>query len=293
MQYFNEATAEMISGAEPRHGVIPIKKTISIRDECQDEFVSSDNLTIMTSELDVDQVVKLNYIGEKDYLERNDYPVNDKVIADPCLHIVRRNGLKVLSCEDIPDAEMIEVFEIGLGISIERKEAYFAYATTFVLHKAGNYVLMDSSFTDKVHIEGTMLKLGVGNLVSLETDRRHLITIYKVHGVWVDYHYQSKSTIFTIVMLGDTIVGVGVNTNVTDTDYKVSTYKHGLSTYSAVGYNFHPSEDMPDVLTHNFPRMSNPWWANNDATYAEVYAKMGPVLNKVCDIIKELKGGCK
>ena len=293
MKYYNEATAEMVSGTDQRKGIIPVMKTISPRDTCQDGFISSDSLTILDDDLSVYKKVKLNYIGEKDYLKANGFPVNERVMPDPCLFNGVKNGLKITDCGTYPDAEKTDVFEIGENIPVLRREDYFGYATSFVIHEPGNYMIIDSYGTHKVHIDGTNLKMGVNVLASLEKDRRHLVTVFKVRGVWVDYYYRSNNTIFTIVLIGDTIVGVGVNTGIEDVDYTVSTYSDGLSTYSATAYNFHPAEDMPGVLMHNYPRMWNPWWSNTMDTYTEVYTKMGPVINKVCDIINGLKGGCR
>jgi len=214
-------------------------------------------------------------------------------MPDPCLYDGVRNGLKVADCETYPDAEKSDVFEIGENLPVLRKEDYFGYATSFVIHKPGTYTIIDSDDTHKVYIEGTNLKMEGSVLATLEKDRRHLVTVFKVRGIWVDYSYRSKNTIFTIVLIGNTIVGVGVNINTEDVKYAVSTYSDGLSTYSATAYNFHPAEDMPGVLIHNYPRMWYPWWSNTMDTYTEVYTKMGPVLNKVCAIINDLKGGCK
>jgi len=84
MKYYNEAMAKVISGDEKRVGIIPIKKTISSEDIRQKDFVSSDRLTIFTDELSLDKIVKLNYIGEKEYLKANGYNVDDKLLPEPC-----------------------------------------------------------------------------------------------------------------------------------------------------------------------------------------------------------------
>jgi len=293
MKYYNEATAEMVSVTKAREGVIPVVKTITPRVACQNGYTSSMDLSIFNDTLEFEKVVKLNFIAEEDYLASNGYPVNHRVMNDPCLFMKKENGLKIIDCDSFPDAEETSVFEIGTGIHVERREDYFAYATSFVLKKPGTYDIINSQGTHRVFVSGTSLKMGNSTLASLETDKRHLVTVYKVRGVWVSYYGSHRTTMFTIVVLGDTIVGVGVNVDRADTDMVVSTYKDGMETYSATAYNFRASANMPGMLSHDEGRMWNPWWANNMNTYNHVYSKMGQVLNKVCGIINELKGGCR
>lgn len=293
MKYYNEATAEMVSGVDMRKGVIPVVKTISPRDTCQSGHTSSEKLTILKDNLEIDKVVKLNYIAEKDYLLSNGYKINERVLRNPCIFISSRNGLKLKDCSTFPDAEKTEIFEIGEDIHLERRELYFAYSTSFVVHKVGDYDIINSLGSKKVYIQGSQLMMENSILADLEHDTRHLVTVFKVRGIWKDYYYNSRTTMFTIVVLGDTIVGVGVDIDNSDTDFSISTYSDGLETYSSTGYNFHPSESMPGTLSHDENRMSNPWWANNMTTYESVYSKMGPVLNKVCGIISDSRGECR
>jgi hypothetical protein len=293
MNYFNEATAEMISAAEPRDGVIPVKKTISPRDTCQDGFSSSEKLTILNDELEFEQVVKLNYIGDKEYLESENYPVNSKMTKAPCLDIPSLSGLKITDCDVFPDAEETAIFEVNEDIYVERRELYSAYATSFILADNNDYEIIDSSGTAKVHISNFKLKMDDDILCEISAGKRNVVTVFKVRGIWKDGYYRARTTMFTIVVLGDTIVGVKVNVDKSDTDFSISTYSKGLLTYSSIFYNFHPSETMPGTLSHDGPRMWNPWWSNNLDTYNQVYSKMGPVLNKVCAIIMDLKEECR
>ncbi len=293
MNYFNEATAELVSATELRDGVIPVKKIISPRDTCQDGFSSSEKLTILKDDLEFDKIVKLNYVGDKEYLETNNYPVNERMLKDPCLDMPQLSGLRLTDCEVFPDAEETPIFEIGEDIHIERRELYSAYATSFILIDDKDYEVIDSAGTAKIHLSNFKLKMDSVILCDVSPGKRNILTVFKVRGIWKDGYYRARTTMFTIVVLGNTIVGVGVNVDKSDTDFSVSTYSKGLLTYTSKFYNFHPSETMPGTLSHDGPRMWNPWWTNNMATYDQVHAKMGPVLNKVCDIITKLKEECK
>ena len=289
MKYYNEAMAKVISSNEKRVGIIPIKKIISLEDIHQKDFKSSDKLTIFSNDMTIDKTVKLNYIGDKEYLKTNGYNVNDNILPPLCFSFITENGFKITDCSKYPYAESTVISEIGEDIHIKRRESYFAYATSFVLYSPGKYEIINSAHTKKVYIDGTKLKMEYNVLAELELGRRYLVTVFKMKGreYW---YWWSRRAIHTIVVLNDTIVGLTSDRDETDSDFYISTYDKGLVTNTSTAYNFPPGDGMPGELNDLVGGEPRPIpWGNNMESYKQVYLKVGPVLNKVCGIISELK----
>ena len=292
MKYYNEAMAKVISSNEKRAGVAPVKKVISSRDIRQKDFVSSDRLTIFADDLSLDKTVRLNYIGEKEYLKTNGYNVNDKMPPPLCLSLAIENGFKITDCSKYPYAYSNTISEIGEDIHIKRRESYFAYATSFMLYSPGKYEIINSANTKKVYIDGTKLKMENSVLAELELGHRYIVTVFKIRGwEYVYWYLWARPAIHTIVVLNDTIVGLTPDRYGTDSDFYISTYNQGLVTNTSTAYNFPPGDGMPGELTNLVGGKTRTmvYWGNNMESYKQVYLKIGPVLNKVCGIISELK----
>jgi len=284
MKYYNEAMAKVISSNEKRAGVAPVKKVISSRDIRQKDFVSSDRLTIFADDLSLDKTVRLNYIGEKEYLKTNGYNVNDKMPPPLCLSLAIENGFKITDCSKYPYAYSNTISEIGEDIHIKRRESYFAYATSFVLYSPGEYEIINSAHTIRVYIDGTKLKMENIVLAELELGHRYLVTVFKIRGELNFYWYWwAGPVINTIVVLNNTMVGATLDFW-TDSDFYISTYDKGLITNTSTAYNFPPGDGMPGELT-NIVGAEDIMIERCEQTYL----KIGPVLNKVCGIISELK----
>ena len=292
MKYYNEAMAKVISGNEKRAGIIPIKKVISSKDILQKDFKSSDKLTIFSNDMTIDKTVKLNYIGDKEYLKTNGYNVNDNILPPLCFSFITENGFKITDCSKYPYAESTVISEIGEDIHIKRRESYFAYATSFMLYSPGKYEIINSANTKKVYIDGTKLKMENSVLAELELGHRYIVTVFKIRGwEYVYWYLWAIPTIYTIVVLNDTIVGLTPDRYETDSDFYISTYNQGLVTNTSTAYNFPPGDGMPGELTNLVGGKTRTmvYWGNNMESYKQVYLKIGPVLNKVCGIISELK----